>query len=157
MPYGDPNSQRNAIVQALMNVASPPPRTQAPPMPGQFGATASPAAPSVMGPQSPGIPAPGGGALGVGGAAGVTPSPTAATGIQPGSVPGGMSSPFAQGGGIKPLAPPMTMPPAPAGPGPMGPPPLSQNLVGQQPAMGMPGTQMPVPGMPTPTPPLGTY
>jgi hypothetical protein len=161
LPYGTADNQRNAIVQALMNVASPPPRTQAPPAPGQYGgATQPPGSSSVMSPSLPGtgqgLPGmPPGGALGLGGNAGTVQPPTGAQPFAGPPAPGqpgpGMSSPFAQGG-YKPLAPPTSMPPAPAGPLPYGPMPNVPNLVGQPPPMQSPGSQMP-----TPTPPLGTY
>jgi hypothetical protein len=139
--YADPNminSQRNAITQALMGIANPPPPTS---MPGQYGATAPPAAPSVTGPT---VPAAGNPMM--------QPPPTAGGGMPMQGGVGGM--PPGMGGvtGGAPLGPPQSMPIAPGGGRaglPYGPVPKAPQIVGQPLDIQQPGSQI------TPAPPQG--
>ena len=138
--YSDPNmvnSQRNAIVQALMGIANPPPPTGMPGADMQYGATA---APSVTGPI---VPPAGGGAM-----TGMAPpqqgyAPTGPSPVQSQPMGGGVQGPPAPG------APPQSMPGMP-GMGraglPQGPMPKTPNLVGQPLPIEQPGSQMQPPG-----------
>lgn len=139
IPYGG-DAQRNAIVQALMQVANPPPATG---MPGnQMGSTRPP---GVLAPPMPGA---GGGLPGVGGIPGGgiggvgTPSPQAAS-------PAGNANPqpfMPPAGSYAPQSPRQVMPPQIGG-APLGPLPNTSNMVGvPPPGVGqLPGTQMPFP------------
>ena len=137
------NSQRNAITQALMNVASPPPRTQMPG--GGVGApTQSPGSGMGVPTQNPIVPS------GVGGMPGLT-SPTQAPpppGGMPGAMQPGMGGLMSQGVGQgAPLGPPQITPP-PMGGMPIQPPgPVPGNIGVQPPQAGqVPGTQLPMMG-----------
>jgi hypothetical protein len=152
MPYyGDPNMQRNAIVQALLNVANPQPRTQIPGAQGQQGGFGATRAPNVLGPQTPGEGPSTASSPGIPGVPGTfnpaaAPTPPAAGPMDPNGVqgpvvpgqPGAFGAAPAGGAVGRPLAPPQMMPqqaggmPAP----PPGPVPALLNNMAAQPNMG---------------------
>jgi hypothetical protein len=148
----DANSQRNAIVQALMNISNPPPATQMPQTPGQApGQFGSPTrSPNVLAPPSQSVP---------GAGMQMTPPQSGVLGAAPNSAltgpqgPRGTIPPFAappgQGGGFgfAPQSPPQITPPMPGGGTPYGPQQSSTNMVGQQPPLQSPGAQLMPPGM----------
>jgi hypothetical protein len=136
MPGSTNDARRNAITQALMRVANPPPNTAMPQQQAGYGGMRPDLSrpPNVLGPTTPG-----------------PMDPLNAAGAMPGAQPPGLPAQA----GMAPTAlaprppgmPPPVMPPSPASGLPAGPQPNMPNLLNQAPLVTPPNSNLLPPGL----------
>jgi len=136
---GNVNAQRNAITQALMDIANPPPRSGVTPdpnnMPGGYGPPQRMPPPNMLGPTMPSPQDPLNAAGSMPG--GMPPAPGGLMG-QARIAPTGLPNPPGQ-------VPPQVMPPTPGSPMPGGPQPST--AIGQAPLVQNPANTLIPPGL----------
>jgi hypothetical protein len=128
------DQQRNAITQALMRVANPPPNTGMPQQGPGYGGMRPDLSrpPNVLGPTMPG-----------------PQDPLNAAGAMPGAQPGGImqQAGMAPTALARPQVPPQVMPPSPASGMPQGPQPNVPQSLGQGPLIQPPNANLMPPGL----------